>query len=165
MPLFTGESSIMHRWLKFEPEAMVCQWWIYFLKTHSFLLHNMLIDGLEKCGLLVDYCDVLSAVWTHSDGTHSLQRIHWWTSDAMILWVTKNGTSKASLRKLSFSVFILRSVMTGKLDQNLMIIFSTKRKAKPYNQFNFFVYLISFFSNSVWCQTFVLHMCFVVWTA
>ncbi len=29
----------------------------------SFSLHKMLIDGLEWCGLLVDYCDVLS-VWT-----------------------------------------------------------------------------------------------------
>ncbi len=27
-------------------------------------LHKTLIDGLEWCGLLVDYCDVLSAVWT-----------------------------------------------------------------------------------------------------
>ncbi len=27
-------------------------------------LHKTLIDGLESCGLLVDYCDVLSAVWT-----------------------------------------------------------------------------------------------------
>ncbi len=26
----------------------------------------------------------LSAVWTHSDGTHSLQRIHWWASDVML---------------------------------------------------------------------------------
>ncbi len=25
----------------------------------------------------------LSAVWTHSDGTHSLQSIHWWAIDAM----------------------------------------------------------------------------------
>ncbi len=32
----------------------------------------------------VDYCDVLSAVWTHSDGTHSLQRIHWWARDTML---------------------------------------------------------------------------------
>ncbi len=27
-------------------------WWICFLQTHSFLLHKMLIDGLESCGLL-----------------------------------------------------------------------------------------------------------------
>ncbi len=33
--------------------------------------HKVLIDGLEWCGLLVDYCGFLS-VWTHSDGTHSL---------------------------------------------------------------------------------------------
>ncbi len=39
-----------------------------------------LTDGLEWCGLLVDYCDVfISCLDSHSDGTHSLQRIHWWT--------------------------------------------------------------------------------------
>ncbi len=33
--------------------------------------------GLEWCGLLVDYCDVfISCLDSHSDGTHSLQRIH-----------------------------------------------------------------------------------------
>ncbi len=41
-------------------------------------LHKMLIDGLEWCGLLVDYCDVFfSCLDSHSDGTHSLQRINW----------------------------------------------------------------------------------------
>ncbi len=30
----------------------------------SFCLLQTLIDGLEWCGLLVYYCDVLSAVWT-----------------------------------------------------------------------------------------------------
>uniref|UniRef100_A0A673MWF3 HECT-type E3 ubiquitin transferase n=1 Tax=Sinocyclocheilus rhinocerous TaxID=307959 RepID=A0A673MWF3_9TELE len=34
----------------------------------------MLTDGLEWCGLLVDYCDVfISCLDSHSDGTHSLQ--------------------------------------------------------------------------------------------
>ncbi len=28
----------------------------------------------------------LSAVWTHSDGTHSLQRIYWWASDVIIYY-------------------------------------------------------------------------------
>ncbi len=32
----------------------------------------------------VGYYDVLSAVWTHSDGTHSLQMIQWWDTDAML---------------------------------------------------------------------------------
>ncbi len=45
----------------------------------------MVINGLELCGLLVDYCDVLWAILdSHSDGTHSLQRIHWWASDVML---------------------------------------------------------------------------------
>ncbi len=40
---------------------------------------------LLLCGLLVDYCDVfISSLNTHSDGTHSLQRIHWWASDIML---------------------------------------------------------------------------------
>ncbi len=44
---------------------------------HSFFLHKMLTDGLDLCGLLVDYCDVfISCLDSHSDGTHSLQSIH-----------------------------------------------------------------------------------------
>ncbi len=51
---------------------------------HSFSLHKMLIDGLESCGLLVDYCDVfISCLNSHSNGTHSLQMILWWASDVM----------------------------------------------------------------------------------
>ncbi len=38
----------------------------------------MLIDGLESFGLLMDYCDVfIRSLDSHSDGTHSLQIIHW----------------------------------------------------------------------------------------
>ncbi len=37
------------------------------------------------CQLLVDCSNVfISCLDSHSDGTHSLQRIHWWASDAMI---------------------------------------------------------------------------------
>ncbi len=33
----------------------------------------------------MDYCNVfLSCLGSHSDGTHSLQRIDWWASDAML---------------------------------------------------------------------------------
>ncbi len=50
-------------------------WWICFLQTQAFLLHKMLIDGLKWCGL---HCDVfISCLDSHSNGTHSLQRIHW----------------------------------------------------------------------------------------
>ncbi len=59
-----------------------------FTAEHPLLRHwcrdtflQMLTDGLEWCGLLVDYCDVfISCLDSHSDGTHSLQSIHWWTS-------------------------------------------------------------------------------------
>ncbi len=52
--------------------------------TCSFCLLQMLTDGLEWCGLLVDYCDVfISCLDSHSDGTHSLQRIHCWDSEWM----------------------------------------------------------------------------------
>ncbi len=52
---------------------------------NRFLLHKALIDGPKSCGLLVDYCDVfISCLDSHSDGTHSLQRIHWGASDVML---------------------------------------------------------------------------------
>ncbi len=38
--------------------------WFCFLQTRNLWLHKTLTDGLEWCGLLVDYCSVLSAVWT-----------------------------------------------------------------------------------------------------
>ncbi len=51
--------------------------WICFLQTHSFSLNKILIDGLELCELLVEYCDVfIRCLDSLSDGTHSLQRIH-----------------------------------------------------------------------------------------
>ncbi len=56
---------------------------VLYYKRAAF--HKMLINGLELHGLLVDYCDVfISCLGSHSDGTHSLQRIYWWASDVMI---------------------------------------------------------------------------------
>ncbi len=49
-----------------------------FFHLMSFSHNKMLTEGLESCGLLVDCCDVfISCLDSHSDGTHSLQRIHW----------------------------------------------------------------------------------------
>ncbi len=56
-----------------------------FVFYKHFWLPKMLIDGPEWCGLLVDYCDVfISCLDSHSGGTHSLQRIHWWASDVTL---------------------------------------------------------------------------------
>ncbi len=50
------------------------------------VLHKTLFDRLEPCGLLVDYCDVfISCLDSHSDGTHSRQKIHWCASDVLNL--------------------------------------------------------------------------------
>ncbi len=58
---------------------------LFLPNMQFFSLHKMLIDGLESFGLLVDYCDVFtSCLDSHSDGTHSLQRILWWASDVML---------------------------------------------------------------------------------
>ncbi len=49
---------------------------IFWHLFRTFSLHNMLNDELEWCKLLVDYCDIfISCLYSHSDGTHSLQRI------------------------------------------------------------------------------------------
>ncbi len=56
---------------------------VYFLQTHSFSLHKSLTDGPESWQLLVDYCDVFISC-LDSDGTHSLQMIHWWASNVML---------------------------------------------------------------------------------
>ncbi len=63
---------------------------IFYLQTHSFSLHKV-IDGLEWCGLLVDYCDVfISCLDSHSDGTHSQQSIHslrqWCNATFLQIW-------------------------------------------------------------------------------
>ncbi len=53
--------------------------WICFSQTCSFSLHKMLIHGF------VDYGDdFISCLDSHSDGTQSLQSIHWWASDVII---------------------------------------------------------------------------------
>ncbi len=93
-------------------------WWylwiivmFYQLFGLSFWRHPF--TAADPLVVLVDYCDVLSAVWpliltapihcrgstggtcgllwcfiscldSHSDGTHSLLRIHWWASDVML---------------------------------------------------------------------------------
>ncbi len=59
--------------------------------NNGFVCYNHAAFYFTRCSLMdwshVDYLWVivmfLSAVWTHSDGTHSLQRIHWWARDIM----------------------------------------------------------------------------------
>ncbi len=49
--------------------------------SYKYVAFNFIIYSLMDWSV-VDYLEVL---WiTHSDGTHSLQRIHWWASDGML---------------------------------------------------------------------------------
>ncbi len=48
---------------------------LVILQTHSFSLHKMLFDGVARINGDV----FISSLDSHSDGTHSLQRIHWWS--------------------------------------------------------------------------------------
>ncbi len=53
--------------------------------SYMQLFTKTLNDGLEWCGLLVNYFDVfISSLDSRSDGTHSLQMIHLWASDVML---------------------------------------------------------------------------------
>ncbi len=54
----------------------------FFLTNTAFSCTRCLLVGRSS---IVDYCDVfISSLDTHSDGTHSLQRIHWWASNVML---------------------------------------------------------------------------------
>ncbi len=56
---------------------------LFPIQTSIFWIYIALINGLECCLLInrLDYCDVfISCLDSHSDGTHSLQSIHWWGS-------------------------------------------------------------------------------------
>ncbi len=63
---FIGEINIIgkstHFSWKFEVKNALMM--DLFLASSSFSLDKMLINGLEWCGLLVDYCDVFITVWT-----------------------------------------------------------------------------------------------------
>ncbi len=64
----------------------ICQWIsnylfceVLWIIINSFLLYKTLTYRLESCGLHLDYC-----LGSHSDGTLSLQRIHWWANYVML---------------------------------------------------------------------------------
>ncbi len=71
--LWTEDSCFSHK-QRFEVKPSY--WYICFLQTYDFSFLKTLTD--------MDYCDVfISCLDSHSDGTHSLQRIHCWDTDAV----------------------------------------------------------------------------------
>ncbi len=66
------------------------------LKTWNVWLLKTLTDGLEWYGLF------LSAVWTHSDGTHSLQSIHLWASKGMTHFSKSDEETNSSTSRITW---------------------------------------------------------------
>ncbi len=74
MEFFTGGNVIIDRSILARSKGLKLQ-----CLNNGFVSYK-----LNSCGLLVNYCEVfISCLDSHSDGTHSLQRIHWWASDIM----------------------------------------------------------------------------------
>jgi len=92
---FTGESNIWDRGFGFEVKNVIMA--DLFLTNTQVLTSKTITDGLEWCGLLVMF--FISYLDAHSDGTHSLQRIHWWARNVMLnfqnlfRWKNKSSTS------------------------------------------------------------------------
>ncbi len=93
-----------------------CQKWHFKLKClndvfvsykHTAFSFTRLTDGLEcDCGLL--WC-FISCLDSHSDGTHSLQRIHWWSSDGML-----NFSKSVSMKNQTHLLYILDSLRASR---------------------------------------------------
>ncbi len=111
----------------------------YFSQTHllmmdllQFCLLQMLSGGLEWCGLLVEYCDVfISSLDSHSDGTHSLQSIHWWDTDVMTHFSKSDEETNSSTSWMAWvgahfqHMFIFDwTVSLSNLAQSIIVILS-----------------------------------------
>ncbi len=84
-----------------------------FLQTHNLSLHKTLTDGLEWCGLLVDYCDVfISCLDSHSDGTHSLQRIYKWCNAKFLKICSNEETNSSTVHLDGFKPEFLVNILS-----------------------------------------------------
>ncbi len=74
----------------------------------------------------VDYCDVFtSCLDSYSDGTHSLQRIHWWASDVMLHF------SKSDEEKL---IYILNGLRVSQLSAHWLNWGYSFSEKDPYRE-------------------------------
>ncbi len=96
----------------------------------------MITDGLESCGLLVNYCDgFISCLDSYFDGTHSLQRIHWWASDATFLQIcfnkkTNSSTSCMTWGWVNFHCWVNYPLIIYDANTNSITLNSTKAQNK-----------------------------------
>ncbi len=91
----------------FQSETILSLKNVCLSQTCSFSLHKTLFDRP-----VMDYCDVfIRCLNSHSDGTHSLQKIHCWASNVML-----NFSNSASINKL---ISILNGLRVRRLLANV----------------------------------------------
>ncbi len=133
-------------------------WWIYYKQTALLTL----TDGLETCRLLVDYCDVfISCLDFQSDGTHSLKRIHWWSSNAKLSksvmikkwillhleWLKGENILRAPVFLFGLTI-LLSSLLIAEL-KYLRLEIRTNPRPKCLSNFKSVLPLISYLKN-IW---------------
>ncbi len=106
-------------------------WWFCFLQTWSLSLHKMLIGGLESWRLLVDHCDVFFS--SYSDGTHSLQRIHWRASDLMQILHIYSDEKTNSTKSTSMDDLRVSSTFSANFHFGVKYPFKSKILANEMN--------------------------------
>ncbi len=88
-------------------QCLICAyfWWDNcFIGGSNVTDRGLILAGSNglKCGFFVNYCDIfISFLDSHSNGTHSLQRIIWWASDVML------NFSKSILMKKQTHIYLV----------------------------------------------------------
>ncbi len=80
--------------------SIIMDYGLYFsngLNSETPINTQLLLSQIINWWIGVDYYDVfISSLDSHSDGTHSLQSIHWWASDSMLYDEETNSSTSWS---------------------------------------------------------------------
>ncbi len=117
--LFHWRKRYYELWTRVLDESNILQvkiyWWMHFLWKQLFSSQDVnWWTGVEWITVMF-----LSAVWTaYSDGTHSLQSIHWWASGYnakfLQIWWRNKLISWMAWRRVHFhQIFIFKKWVTG----------------------------------------------------
>ncbi len=79
---------------------------MYLLETTVWSYKSFFFSEVINWWSCVDYCDVfISCLDSHSDGTHSLQSIHCWASDAMLHFSRSDEETNSSTSWVAWDTF------------------------------------------------------------
>ncbi len=116
----------------------------------------------------VDYCDIfISCLVSHSDGTHSLQSIHCWDTDAMLHFSKEFLMNIQTHQHYIFSFGKAQKCYFGFLQKNIFIVYCSRSLSNYDNSSESFwelrkceedPFLLinnhnNFKENSIWCSS------------